>query len=97
MSQTFALLSRETLTTIPGAIRKDGAISDRWWARASKAWLSVGGRFATMQIGKRGTSAAGGLYLVASQADYAGNGAADRMRADFFEALNAASVARLSA
>jgi len=89
MSQTFALLSRETLQTLPGAIRKDGEISDRWWARASKAWLSVGGRFAYMQIGKRGTSAAGGLYLVASQAEYFGDGAADRMRGDFFAALAA--------
>jgi hypothetical protein len=97
MSQTFALISRETLNTIPGAIRKDGAISDRWWSRASKAWLAVGGRFATMQIGKRGTSAAGGLYLVASQADYYGDGASNRMRADFYEALNVAGPTRLSA
>ena len=46
MSQQFALISRETLTTVPGAIRKDGEISDRWWARAAKAWRSVGGHTA---------------------------------------------------
>ena len=83
----FALISRETLATL-GAIRKDGKIGDRWYARAAKAWRSVAGNHAGMQLGQRGTSAAGGLYLYASERDY-GNGASDRMRADFFDVLRA--------
>lgn len=91
MSQQFALISRETLTTIPGAIRKDGAVGDRWYARAVKVWRSVAGNTAGLQMGRKGTSAAGGLYLHASERDYYGHDASDRMRADFLGALGAGS------
>ena len=88
MSQQFALISRETLTTL-GAIRKDGEVGDRWYARAAKAWRSVAGNTAGMQLGRKGTSAAGGLYLYASERAYCGHGASDRMRADFLAAIGA--------
>jgi hypothetical protein len=87
----FALLSADTLRTIPGAIRKDGTLSSRWLTRADKLWAkTVGSRAAGVSPGKRGTSNADGVYLYASERDYYGNGASDRMRADFFEALRAA-------
>jgi hypothetical protein len=91
MSQQFALISREALRSIPGAVRKDGEVSDRWFTRAAKVWREVAGRPATLQLGRKGTSADGGLWLVASPRDYFGAGAPDRMRVDFLEALGAGS------
>lgn len=89
MAETFALISRETLQSIPGAVRKDGEVIDRWFTRAAKVWCKVAGRDATLQLGRKGTSADGGLWLVASPRDYFGAGAPDRMRVDFLRAMSA--------
>lgn len=80
MAETFALISREALRAIPGAVRKNGEVSDRWFTRAAKVWCKVAGRDATLHLGRKGTSADGGLWLVASPRDYFGAGSGGGLR-----------------